>query len=236
MLDLRIGDLTTYDFPLIAVPLVDKSLTPELNVDDADVVEMRVDMFDDISEKYVVNTIIKAREQLNKPIITTIRRFSEGGAIEIDDKTRKKLFKAVIKQTDAVDIEINSEIFNNIVKLARKNKKMSIGSFHDFIRTPKPDELEKVIKRGKSFKADVVKIAIMPNSVRDLRTITGITLDHSDVGLITIAMGELGMSSRVFFPMIGSLLTFATLDVTTAPGQLSLSKIKEFLSVLKDQE
>ena len=236
MQDLKIGELTAFDFPLIAVPLVDKSLTPELNVDDADVIEMRVDMFDDISEKYIVETLIKVKEQLNKPIITTIRRFSEGGATEIDDKARKKLFKAVIKHTDAVDIEINSEIFNNIVKLARKNKKMSIGSFHDFIRTPNSDELEKVIKRGKSFKADVIKIAVMPNNIQDLRTITDFTLTHSDVGLITIAMGELGMSSRVFFPMIGSLLTFATLDVTTAPGQLSLSKIKEFLSVLRDQE
>ena len=236
MQDLKIGDLTTFDFPLIAVPLIDKSLTPELNLDDADVVEMRVDMFNDLSVKYVVDTLIQAREQLNKPIITTIRRFSEGGAVEIDDKTRKKLFKAVIKHTDAVDIEINSEIFNGVVKLARKNKKMSIGSFHDFIRTPKPDELEAVIKKGKSFKADVVKIAVMPNNIQDLRTITDITIDHSDVGLITIAMGELGMASRVFFPMIGSLLTFATLDVETAPGQLSLSKIKEFLSVLKNQD
>ena len=121
MLDLRIGDLTTYDFPLIAVPLVDKSLTPELNVDDADVVEMRVDMFDDISEKYVVNTIIKAREQLNKPIITTIRRFSEGGAIEIDDKTRKNLFKAVIKQTDAVDIEIKIAIRQHTIDVENQH-------------------------------------------------------------------------------------------------------------------
>jgi 3-dehydroquinate dehydratase len=36
--------------------------------------------------------------------------------------------------------------------------------------------------------------------------------------------------------MIGFLLTFATLDVTTAPGQLSLRQIKEFLSVLREKE
>jgi 3-dehydroquinate dehydratase len=34
--------------------------------------------------------------------------------------------------------------------------------------------------------------------------------------------------------MIGSLLTFATLYVAIAPGQLSLSQIKEFLSVLRE--
>lgn len=236
MKELALGTYTEYDFPLIAVPLIDTSLTPELNVDDADVIELRVDMFSDVEEKYVVNTHIRAKEQLNKPIITTIRSVSEGGATEIDDKTRKKLFKAVIKYTDAVDIEINSEIFNSTVKLARKNKKLSIGSFHDFIRTPNADELETVMKRGRSFKADVIKVAVMPNNIHDLKAITSFALNHPEDRMITIAMGELGMSSRIFFPMIGSLLTFATLDVATAPGQLSLSQIKEFLSVLREQE
>lgn len=236
MHDIKLGHLTTADFPLIAVPLIDKSLSSDLNIDDADAIELRVDMFDILSESYVVDIINQAKERFSKPVITTIRSFNEGGAVEIDDKTRKKLFKAIMKHTDAVDIEINSEIFNGVVKLARKNNKMSIGSFHDFIRTPEPDKLAAVIKKGKSFKADVVKIAVMPNNMQDLRTITDITIRHSDVGLITIAMGELGMASRVCFPMIGSLLTFATLDVKTAPGQLSLSQIKEFLSVLKNIE
>jgi 3-dehydroquinate dehydratase-1 len=234
MREMRIGDLSGKDFPLIVVPLIDKSLSSSINIDDADAIEMRVDMFDDLSEEYVVDTISKAKDNFNKPIILTIRSYSEGGAVQIDDKTRKKLFKALIKHVDAVDVEINSEIFGGIIKLARKNKKVSVGSFHDFTGTPSHEELSATIKKAKSFKADLVKIAVMPNSTQDLCTLTDITLKHADVGLITIAMGELGMASRVFFPMIGSLVTFATLDVETAPGQLSLSKIKEFLSVIKD--
>ncbi|UCG78279.1 MAG: type I 3-dehydroquinate dehydratase [Nitrospirota bacterium] len=233
MPDIRIGAFERSDFPLIAVPLTDRSLSSELNLDNADIIEMRVDMFEEHSEKHVVHTLLKAKEMFDKPLIATIRSISEGGAVEIDDKTRKKLFKSLIKHTDAVDIEINSEIFSSTVKLARKNNKLSIGSFHDFIRTPDASELEEAIKRGRSFKADIVKIAVMPNSMDDLQTITDMTLKHSKDGIISIAMGELGMASRIFLPMIGSLITFASIDVESAPGQLSLRKMKEFLSVLK---
>lgn len=236
MQNIQIGDITAGTYPLIAVPLTDKSVLSGVDAEDADIIELRVDMFEKLSGEYIKEIVGKAKDTLKKPVITTIRSYTEGGAVRISDKERESLFKAVIKCTDAVDIEIRSEIFNRIVKLAHRHKKTAIGSFHDFVQTPEPDKLSDIFKRGKSFKADIIKIAVMPNSADDLRTITELTLRFHDKGLIAVAMGGLGMSSRIYLPLIGSLMTFASLDIATAPGQLSLKDIKGFLSVSKNSE
>ncbi|GBD99811.1 3-dehydroquinate dehydratase [bacterium BMS3Abin07] len=236
MQNLNIGNITVGKYPLIAVPLTDAEVISATDVSGTDIIELRVDMFRNQTVDYVKDIFIRARENLKKPIIATIRSESEGGAVPISDRDRKSIFKSIIDLTDAVDIEIRSEIYGSIVNLARKHRKPSIGSFHDFNATPSSKELSEIVKRGKSFRADIVKIAVMPDGPDDLRTITDITLKFHDQGIITISMGELGMTSRIYLPFIGSLLTFATLDVTTAPGQISLEKMKEFFSVLREDE
>jgi len=229
----RIGEVTTGARPLIAVPLTDREVRGEAEPEAADIIELRVDMFENLTAEYVAHVVEMARERFSKPLITTVRSYSEGGAVKIEDRKRKELFKAIIDLTDAVDIEIESDIFGGIVRLARKRGKTSIASFHDFSATPGIDELSGIIRKGKSFRADIVKIAVMPNSMGDLRVITDLTLRYHEQGIITIAMGELGMASRIFLPMIGSLITFASLDISTAPGQLSIHRMKEFFSVLE---
>ena len=234
MQNITIGDLTTGTNPLIAVPLTDREiLSDNLPLDGADLIELRVDMFRDLSETYVRDIIGKAKSRLGKPIIVTIRSYDEGGAVELSDKERKSLFKSIIEHADAVDIEIDSEIFGSIVKLAHKKKKASIGSFHDFQKTPPYDDIAAIIKKARSFRADIAKIAVMPTGPDDLRTITDITLRHYDAGLITIAMGEIGMAARIFLPMIGSLMTFASYETPTAPGQLSLEAMQDFFYALR---
>ncbi|HEY5595278.1 MAG TPA: type I 3-dehydroquinate dehydratase, partial [Nitrospiria bacterium] len=47
--------------------------------------------------------------------------------------------------------------------------------------------------------------------------------------IIVIAMGVEGALSRVFFPALGSLLTYAYLGQPTAPGQLGYKELFELL-------
>lgn len=235
MQNIFIGNIRLGERPLIAVPLTDKSVEADLSADDADLVEIRVDMFTDLSKEYVIDHIKKIKEKFGKPVITTIRWYHEGGAVEMEEKARNKLYKEIAEYADAIDVEISSDVFGGALKAGRKRKKPVIASFHDFTGTPDLSTLSDLVKKAKSFKADIVKVAVMPRDADDLRTITRFTLDHHDDAIIAIAMGELGMMSRAFLPMIGSLITFASLDTVTAPGQLSLTEMKKFLSVTEQE-
>jgi len=232
MQDISIGNIKLGERPLVAVPLTDKSLEADLSAADADLIEIRVDMFSDLSKGYVIDHINKIKDKFGKPVITTIRWYHEGGAVEMEEKERNKLYKEIAEYTDAIDVEISSDVFGGALKAGRKKKKPVIASFHDFTGTPDLSTLSNLVKKAKSFKADIVKVAVMPRDAGDLRTITRFTLDHYDDAIIAIAMGELGMISRAFLPMIGSLITFASLDTVTAPGQMSLAEMKKFLSVM----
>jgi 3-dehydroquinate dehydratase-1 len=48
--------------------------------------------------------------------------------------------------------------------------------------------------------------------------------DDAGPGLIVIGMGDAGVASRVLFPALGSLLTYAAAGTQTAPGQLALDE------------
>ena len=49
--------------------------------------------------------------------------------------------------------------------------------------------------------------------------------EHRRQQRIVIAMGAHGVASRVFFPLLGSLITYGYLHQAVAPGQLSLADL-----------
>ena len=55
-------------------------------------------------------------------------------------------------------------------------------------------------------------------------------LRNRDKGLITISMGEKGLPSRIFTPLLGSPITFGYINTASAPGQLS---VQEMMSIFK---
>ncbi len=46
-------------------------------------------------------------------------------------------------------------------------------------------------------------------------------------------MGELGLFSRIMCVLTGSFLTYVYLEEKTAPGQITIDKMKEILDLLK---
>ncbi len=230
MPDRKIGNLTLGVRPLIAVPLTDLGVTSLDTIQGADIVELRIDMFSDHTLSHIKTTFIHARNKFHAPIIATCRSKNEGGAVGMNEDTRYQVFETVVHVSDAMDIEMNSDIANKVVHLAKSHEKISIASYHNFSETPSLHDLFKILKKGKHLDADIVKIAVMTKTRDDLRTINELTLKNYDKGIVIIAMGELGMASRIFLPMIGSLFTFASLETQTAPGQLSVKEMKKFFT------
>ncbi|MBF0457408.1 MAG: type I 3-dehydroquinate dehydratase [Nitrospirae bacterium] len=211
--------------PLIVVPVIEVDNLDNLR--GADIAELRIDMF--ISQ--LVQHVMMGFETFKKkfpgvPVIATCRSKEEGGAAAIAGEDRVAIFTHIIDLTDAVDIEIKSDIALKIADLANQHDKTIIASYHNFSKTPDDKYLEAVYERGKQTGAHIVKVAVTPNGMDDIRRLTEFQLSHESV--VTISMGAMGMASRIFLPLVGSLFTFASLETVTAPGQLSIDEVRRY--------
>ncbi len=194
------------------------------------VAELRVDLFSSQKEEHVLSVIRKFK---GVPLIATIRSRKEGGKWKGREAERLKLFMAVMPRVDAVDIEWTSQsIRGEVVREAKRLKKTVIVSYHDFKKTPSAVFLNTILKNAKLSGADVVKIAVMARSQKDVRLLAEFTCSHASEGLITLSMGNQGALSRVLFPSLGSLLTFAHIGRPTAPGQMDLETMAGYLKKL----
>ena len=229
---IKIGNVELGDTPKTALALCDEKnadFVREAKSQGIDLLETRIDQFRNVNNK---NYVIKAIEQLKGnglPIIATIRSKKEGGNY-IPDTKRLELFNAVIPLVDSIDIELSSkQILNKVVKRAHECEKTVIGSYHNFAGTPTNRILEEIIKEIKAHGMDIIKIASLAKNEEDVIRLMKITLNHRDKNIITISMGSIGLISRVFFPFLGSLITYGCIDIASAPGQLPINILLEEL-------
>lgn len=190
----------------------------------ANMLEFRLDSFSKKDIKLLAAPLkrLKARKV---PLLLTIRSAKEGGKGKLTDAERLALFIEFMPLFDAVDIELSSKkIIKEVIAKTHKARKRVIVSFHDFKTTPKKEKLISIIKEARAAGADIVKLATSVKGNIELRRLAGLLTVNTD--LIVIAMGREGRASRVFFPMLGSLITYAGITGANAPGQLSINKLK----------
>jgi 3-dehydroquinate dehydratase I len=226
---LRIGSVELGVRPCVAVPFADRTTRAEvlaLALRGLDVAELRIDHFARFDPAHVLAQLdVFARI----PVLATIRSAAEGGGWKGTEAERLALFRALLPRADAVDVEIASEIAGEVVGLARAAGKLAIASFHDFEKTPGDAELADVVARGRALGADVVKIATAVAGPCDLRSLARLLVGTDDIGLIAIGMGDRALATRLLFPALGSLLTYAHAGAATAPGQIPLDEMHALL-------
>lgn len=216
--------------PLIALPVSDKSFENiQLSAlkGKVDLLEFRVDQFEDRDLDFIKNLGKKVREK-NFGIILTIRLKEEGGA-DIPDEQRFSMFQYLIEIADIVDIELNSKINKKVIDLAKDNGKYALVSYHDFEKTPSKEEIQKIIDKGKDLKADIIKYAFKVNTIDDVGRILSITYQNQDKLLVAIGMGDLGKITRVAGFFFGSKITYTYTGKSFAPGQIELNTLIEEL-------
>lgn len=209
------------DVPLVAVSFSDDDsvLARDAQAAGVDVAELRIDQFSSTDVAHVLKQV-RAFEGLST--LATIRSAHEGGGWRGAEEERLTLFRAVAPLVDAVDIELSSrEIIGKVIAAARQHGAVVIVSYHNFECTPGTDELEAIINDAKNVGADLVKVSTMATSSNDVKRLASLLLNtEDDSKLIVIAMGATGTVSRVFFPALGSRLTYSFFGASTAPGQL----------------
>ena len=221
----KISQLLSTETPLIAVGFADKTSSSVISdgvKHGVDVAELRIDLYSSFEHDYVLNEVAKYSQL---PTIATIRLKDEGGKWHGTEQERLLLFKAIVPKVDAIDIELAAtEILPEIVRVAKREDKMVFVSYHNFKSTPGVSELNDIAKKAKALGADLIKIATTAKNQKDLQTLASFTIENSKLGLVTISMGAKGVASRLFFPALGSRLTYAYVGQCSAPGQLTFDE------------
>lgn len=234
--------------PKICVPIV--GVTKEEIITEAktfdsipvDVVEWRVDWFENVFEFDKVEDVLKdLREALgDTPILFTFRTSKEGGEKAIEPEPYKELnIKAAQSgYVDLVDVEVftGDDIVKEIVKNAHACGVKVVASNHDFDKTPEKDEIVKRLRKMQELDADIPKIAVMPNCKKDVLTLLSATeemyTEYADRPIITMSMAGTGVISRLCGEVFGSALTFGAAKKASALGQMGVEDLKIVLELL----
>jgi len=234
--------------PKICVPIV--GATQEAIVSEAksfssipvDVVEWRADWYDGVFVPgKAVETAKGLRETLGEvPILFTFRTSNEGGQKSISDEDYAALNIVLAKSgyVDLVDVEVftGDEIVKRIIGEAHKCGVKVVASNHDFHKTPDKDEIVRRLKLMREMGADIPKIAVMPESSKDVLTLLSATLEMSeaydDCPIITMSMSATGVISRLAGESFGSALTFGAATKASAPGQIGVKDLETVLDII----
>lgn len=197
----------------------------------ADIVEWRADF---LSADEILEMAPKFFEKFKESkILFTLRTVREGGNIQVSEKKYLQILQEILTYNPAY---IDVEFFTHGPSFAalKDFRDKMVLSYHNFDEVPSDltNRLIKMHEEGTAF----VKVAVMPErecDVLDLLQITrDMTLEYGD-HFISMAMGDLGRLSRISGYLTGSCWTFASLDNSSAPGQISLKETEYILDILE---
>ena len=234
--------------PKIIVPIV--GVTKEDILNEAktfdsipvDVVEWRVDWFEHVFEFDKVEDVLKELRTVlgNIPLLLTFRTKKEGGEKAIDTKDYKELNLRAAKTgyVDFIDVEIftGDDVVREIIDGAHAAGVRVIASNHDFFKTPAKSDIIYRLRKMQDMGADIPKIAVMPQSKRDVLTLLCATeemvTDYADRPIITMSMAGTGVISRLCGEVFGSSMTFGAAKKAAAPGQMGVNDLNTVLDLL----
>ncbi len=228
---------------LTCVPLLPRNrkemmeILPEIVREKPDILEWRVDFYEEADNPVEIGDVLQEMAIFRKeiPLIFTFRHVREGGAKSFSSQARLSTIQAAVEsgEVDLVDIELdNDPVFLQRIKSMMKKRHIPlILSFHDFHKTPDEERILEKFKEERRMGADVLKIAVMPNSFEDVLMLMKATLNARkelpDQPMIAISMGKWGKISRMISGLYGSDMTFVQGNEASAPGQIPLKIFKE---------
>lgn len=236
--------------PAICIPNVGRteeeilSLTRQYKKMHMDLMEWRADWFDDIERQERVTEVLREIRAVldDTPLLFTFRTRKEGGARAMDTKAYITLNKAVAAtgMADLIDVELftGDAIVKDLISFIHKHHTRVVASNHDFNKTPAKSDILYRLRKMQDMDADIVKIAVMPQSKRDVLTLLAATeemvSDYADRPVITMSMSGLGSISRISCEVFGSCLTFGAGAAASAPGQIAADQLHRMLLSVHD--
>ena len=209
-----------------------------------DVVEWRVDFYRDVlNTQAVLDTLEGLRAVLgDTPILFTFRTKKEGGEREISMEEYTALNAAAARSgnADAIDVEIFSgdEVVKANIANIHAAGAVVVGSSHEFGYTPSQEELVARLRKEQELGCDILKVAVMPSSRRDVLTLLSATEEmytkYARQPIVTMSMAGAGVLSRLCGEVFGSSMTFGAAGQVSAPGQVQVEQLNTLLQILHD--
>jgi 3-dehydroquinate dehydratase type I len=199
----------------------------------ADCVELRIDRIPGAD----LERLLGARRC---PAIVTNRSRREGGGFAGTETERiAALIRAARLGADYVDIEeatdpaLKAELRS---ALAGGTTKL-IVSWHDFSGTPPIEFLEAKLAACMVDAPTIVKIVTHADAAVDCLRVLELIPRAIQRGqaMSVFCMGSAGKISRIMAPLLGSVITYASLDreEASAPGQLTIDEFKTITRVME---
>lgn len=208
----------------------------------ADAAEWRVDWFEHAFEFTEVEKVLRELREIlqNTPLLVTFRTKNEGGekSMEPDAYAELNLKAAQTGFVDLIDVEIftGDGIVRKMIDGIHAAGVKVVASNHDFQKTPAKSEIIKRLCKMQDMGADISKIAVMPQSKRDVLTLLAATeemvTEYADRPVITMSMAQTGIISRLCGEVFGSSMTFGAAKKASAPGQMGVEDLSVVLNLL----
>ena len=192
-------------------------------LDLSDFLEIRFDFFEqsDLSSAIKITNLVKSRS------VFTLRPLKQHGEFRGNESERIEILKKLYDvHPMLLDVEYDTIINNTSLNNYLQNKSNVLISWHNFFNTPSDEYLEKKINDMKKF-SDNIKVVTMAKNVNDSFRLLNLYDKFKNSNLITFAMGDYGIISRILCTIYGkSPFTYASLEKTIAPGQLSVIEMR----------
>ncbi len=202
--------------PLICMTLTGKTLKENLDLIEKyrayiDIVELRADHLDDDEKPFIK----KFPAMAGVPCILTIRRTIDGGLYNDGEAARAVLFaKALsfvgeehVKNFAYVDFEEDFQVAS-LQDAAVAYGVRIIRSLHD-MKNP-ISNLAQRLEKLKVTDYEIPKIAFMPESLNDVKHVFDEAKKLKDSNHILLAMGPMGVATRILSAKIKNYLTFTS--------------------------
>lgn len=183
----------------------------------ASLVELRLDLFTSLDSAALKGM----RARFSLPMIFTLRSQDQGGEYRGSEAGRMDAIRALLElNPEYLDLEyqLPTQFIDEIVAGCPSTK--IILSYHNFEETP--EDLNALYWQMQREGIAYYKIAVMAKNATDALRLICWKQSSSD-RLIAISMGAHGQISRILGPIIGSPMTYASLEenLSSAPGQLT---------------
>ena len=202
-----------------------------------DVIEVRLDTFSGLTPDplqgvaFSRSLLKKIRKTARKPILLTLRSFTEAGKKipkkrRFDDPFRMAVLKPLLPMVQLIDVEIRHKSFaRTLTKWAHQKKVGVIHSFHDFKGTVGWGRIRDFGSLSRQYRGDFFKIALSCRNQKKTFDFleNGYQLNHPHK--ILISMGPQGLISRTLGFSFGSLFTYGHLGQKAAPGQILANQL-----------
>ncbi|MCC7234321.1 MAG: shikimate dehydrogenase [Bryobacterales bacterium] len=166
-------------------------------------------------------------------VMATCRRHQNHGRFNGSIEEQIRILDAAISAgAKAIDIEIESAE-NAIARVELlRSRALVVVSFHNYGGTP---AIDPVLRRMMKVPADCFKLVTTARKPSDNFRVLSVAKSYPKVPTVLLAMGEMGLPTRVLSAAMGGLYTYAAPNAAegTAPGQISARLLRHIYRIDK---